>query len=168
MDAREQIAALREQLRYHNEKYYNDDAPEISDYEYDMMQRELRALEKEHPELADADSPTQRVGGTASGRFAKVTHAYPLESLQDVFSFDELGEFYTRVENTVGSAEYVVEYKIDGLSRSSTLTASSCAARRAATVRSVRTSRKTSGPSRTFRKSWKTRRRISSCAVRSI
>ena len=63
MDAREQIAALREQLRYHNEKYYNDDAPEISDYEYDMMQRELRALEKEHPELADADSPTQRVGG---------------------------------------------------------------------------------------------------------
>ena len=116
MDAREQIAALREQLRYHNEKYYNDDAPEISDYEYDMMQRELRALEKEHPELADADSPTQRVGGTASGRFAKVTHAYPLESLQDVFSFDELGEFYTRVENTVGSAEYVVEYKIDGLS----------------------------------------------------
>ena len=88
----------------------------ISDYEYDMMQRELRALEKEHPELADADSPTQRVGGTASGRFAKVTHAYPLESLQDVFSFDELGEFYTRVENTVGSAEYVVEYKIDGLS----------------------------------------------------
>ena len=121
--------------------YYNDDAPEISDYEYDMMQRELRALEKEHPELADADSPTQRVGGTASGRFAKVTHAYPLESLQDVFSFDELGEFYTRVENTVGSAEYVVEYKIDGLSGrpSSTSTASSCAARRAATVRSVRT-----------------------------
>ena len=116
MDAREQIAALREQLRYHNEKYYNDDAPEISDYEYDMMQRELRALEKEHPELADADSPTQRVGGTASGRFAKVTHAYPLESLQDVFSFDALGEFYTRVENTVGDAEYVVEYKIDGLS----------------------------------------------------
>ena len=68
MDAREQIAALREQLRYHNEKYYNDDAPEISDYEYDMMQRELRALEKEHPELADADSPTQRVGGTRTLR----------------------------------------------------------------------------------------------------
>ena len=116
MDAREQITALREKLRYHNEKYYNDDAPEISDYEYDMMQRELRALEAEHPEFADANSPTQRVGGTASGRFAKVTHAYPLESLQDVFSFDELGEFYTRVENTVGKAEYVVEYKIDGLS----------------------------------------------------
>ena len=116
MDAREQITALREKLRYHNDKYYNQDAPEISDYEYDMMQRELRELEAEHPEYADADSPTQRVGGTASGRFAKVTHAYPLESLQDVFSFDELSEFYTRVEGAVGQAEYVVEYKIDGLS----------------------------------------------------
>ncbi|MGO5095355.1 NAD-dependent DNA ligase LigA [Agathobaculum sp. LCP25S3_E8] len=116
MDALGQITALREKLRYHNEKYYNEDAPEISDYEYDMMQRELRALEAAHPEYADADSPTQRVGGTASGRFAKVTHAYPLESLQDVFSFDELSEFYGRVEGSVGQAEYVVEYKIDGLS----------------------------------------------------
>ena len=87
MDVREQITALREQLRYHNEKYYNEDAPEITDYEYDMLQRQLRALEAEHPEMADANSPTQRVGGTASGRFAKVTHAYPLESLQDVFSY---------------------------------------------------------------------------------
>ena len=116
MDAHEQITALREKLRYHNEKYYNEDAPEIPDYEYDRMQRELRTLEAEHPEYADADSPTQRVGGTASGRFAKVTHAYPLESLQDVFSFDELAEFYGRVEGAVGQAEYVVEYKIDGLS----------------------------------------------------
>ena len=80
MDALGQITALREKLRYHNEKYYNEDAPEIPDYEYDMMQRELRALEAAHPEYADVDSPTQRVGGTASGRFAKVTHAYPLES----------------------------------------------------------------------------------------
>lgn len=76
MDVREQITALREQLRYHNEKYYNEDAPEITDYEYDMLQRQLRALEAEHPEMADANSPTQRVGGTASSRFAKVTHAY--------------------------------------------------------------------------------------------
>lgn len=116
MDALEQITALREKLRYHNEKYYNEDAPEISDYEYDMMQRELRALEAEHPEYSDKNSPTQRVGGTPSGRFVKVTHAYPLESLQDVFSFDELAEFYGRVEGAVGQAEYVVEYKIDGLS----------------------------------------------------
>lgn len=116
MDTLSQITALREKLRYHNEKYYNEDAPEISDYDYDMLQRELRALEAEHPEYADADSPTQRVGGSASGRFAKVRHAYPLESLQDVFSFEELGEFFTRVEGAVGDAEYVVEYKIDGLS----------------------------------------------------
>ena len=140
MDAREQITALREKLRYHNDKYYNQDAPEISDYEYDMMQRELRALEAAHPEYADADSPTQRVGGTASGRFAKVTHAYPLESLQDVFSFDELSEFYTRVEGAVGQAEYVVEYKIDGLSVALSMwTANLSAARRAATDRSART-----------------------------
>ena len=61
MDVREQITALREQLRYHNEKYYNEDAPEITDYEYDMLQRQLRALEAEHPEMADANSPTQPV-----------------------------------------------------------------------------------------------------------
>ena len=116
MDVREQITALRSSCGITTKKYYNEDAPEITDYEYDMLQRQLRALEAEHPEMADANSPTQRVGGTASGRFAKVTHAYPLESLQDVFSFDELGEFYSRVENAVGQAEYVVEYKIDGLS----------------------------------------------------
>ena len=103
MDVREQITALREQLRYHNEKYYNEDAPEITDYEYDMLQRQLRTLEAEHPEMADANSPTQRVGGTASSRFAKVTHAYPLESLQDVFSFDELGEFYSCLLYTSGA-----------------------------------------------------------------
>lgn len=116
MDAKGEIESLREQLRHHNEKYYNEDAPEISDYEYDMLQRRLRALEAEHPEYDDPDSPTHRVGGTASTKFSKVPHAYPLESLQDVFSFEELGEFFDRVEGTVGAAEYVVEHKIDGLS----------------------------------------------------
>lgn len=116
MDSLQEITALREQLRYHNKKYYDEDSPEISDYEYDMLQRRLRALEQEHPEYADADSPTQRVGGSASEKFSKVTHAYPLESLQDVFSFEELAEFYDRVEHAVGPAEYVVELKIDGLS----------------------------------------------------
>lgn len=116
MNPQEEIAALREKLRYYNDKYYNQDASEISDYEYDMLQRKLRGLEAEYPEFADANSPTQRVGGTASGRFSKVTHAYPLESLQDVFSLDELGEFFARVEGAAGAAEYVVEYKIDGLS----------------------------------------------------
>ena len=116
MDAKGEIESLREQLRHHNEKYYNEDAPEISDYEYDMLQRRLRALEAEHPEYDDPDSPTHRVGGTASAKFSKVPHAYPLESLQDVFSFAELGEFFDRAEGTVGAAEYVVEHKIDGLS----------------------------------------------------
>lgn len=116
MDTFQEITALRNELQYHNKKYYDEDSPEISDYEYDMLQRKLRALEAEHPEFTDADSPTQRVGGSASEKFSKVAHAYPLESLQDVFSFDELGEFYRRVENAVGKAEYVVEFKIDGLS----------------------------------------------------
>lgn len=116
MDVQQEILSLREQLRHHNKKYYDEDAPEISDYEYDQLQRRLRVLEVQHPELQDPNSPTQRVGGTASEKFSKVTHAYPLESLQDVFSLDELGEFYERVAGTVGQAEYVVEYKIDGLS----------------------------------------------------
>lgn len=116
MDVLQEILSLREQLKYHNKKYYNEDAPEISDYEYDMLQRQLRALEAAHPEYADPESPTRRVGGEAGEKFSKVVHAYPLESLQDVFSFDELEEFYSRVEGTAGRAEYVVELKIDGLS----------------------------------------------------
>ena len=116
MDAKREIELLREQLRHHNEKYYNEDAPEITDYEYDMLQRKLRALEAEHPEYDDPNSPTKRVGGIASAKFSKVPHAYPLESLQDVFSFEELHEFFDRVQNAVGEAEYVVEHKIDGLS----------------------------------------------------
>ena len=116
MDVQQEILSLREQLRYHNKKYYDEDAPEITDYDYDMLSRRLRALEAEHPEFADPDSPTRRVGGTASEKFSKVVHAYPLESLQDVFSFEELSEFYDRVEGAVGRAEYVTELKIDGLS----------------------------------------------------
>ena len=116
MDTLKEITALRRKLKHHNKKYYDEDSPEISDYEYDMLQRQLRALEDAHPEFADVNSPTQKVGGLANEKFSKVAHAYPLESLQDVFSFDELEEFYERVENAVGRAEYVVELKIDGLS----------------------------------------------------
>lgn len=116
MDIFEEITTLREQLQYHNRKYYDEDVPEISDYEYDMMQRKLRTLEVAHPEFVTPESPTQRVGGHASDKFSKVVHAYPLESLQDVFSFEELQDFYTRVENVTEQAEYVVELKIDGLS----------------------------------------------------
>lgn len=116
MDISLEIERLRELINYHNKRYYDDDSPEISDYDYDQLQIKLRTLEKEHPEFASENSPTQRVGGHASEKFAKVTHAYPLESLQDVFSFDELNDFYNRVNGVVDDAEYVVELKIDGLS----------------------------------------------------
>lgn len=112
MEVAQKIAFLRETLRHHNKKYYDEDAPEIPDYEYDRMIRSLETLELEYPEYDEADSPTHRVGGSASDKFTSVTHPWPLESLQDVFSFEELSEFYTRA----AAAEYVVEYKIDGLS----------------------------------------------------
>ena len=107
---------LRDQLNYHSHKYYVEDNPEIGDYEYDMLQRELAAIEKEYPELITPDSPTQRVGGSADGLFEPVTHAVPLESLQDAFSLDEVRAFDARVREIFPDAEYVVEPKIDGLS----------------------------------------------------
>lgn len=116
MDISLEIEKLRELINYHNKKYYDDDSPEISDYDYDQLQIKLRNLEKEYPEFASENSPTQRVGGHVSKKFDEVTHEYPLQSLQDVFSFDELNDFYNRVESVVDNAEYVVELKIDGLS----------------------------------------------------
>ena len=112
MNISEKITALREELRYHNKKYYDEDAPEISDFEYDRMLRALETLEREYPEYDDPESPTHRVGGSASAKFSPVTHAWPLESLQDVFSFGELAEFCERA----AAPAYAVEYKIDGLS----------------------------------------------------
>ena len=116
MDISLEIEKLRELINYHNKKYYDDDSPEISDYDYDQLQIKLRTLEKEYPKFASENSPTQRVGGHVSKKFDEVTHEYPLQSLQDVFSFDELNDFYNRVESVVDNAEYVVELKIDGLS----------------------------------------------------
>ncbi len=107
---------LREKLNYHSYKYYVEDNPEIGDYEYDMLQRELAAIETEFPDLITPDSPTQRVGGSAAGMFEPVVHAVPLESLQDAFSFDEVRAFDARVREIFPDAEYVVEPKIDGLS----------------------------------------------------
>jgi len=112
-EIRNRIGELRKILRYHARKYYVEDAPEISDYEYDRLFRELEELEKAHPQLDDPDSPTHRVGGAALERFDKVVHAVPMRSLQDVFSFGELGDFLTR---TAGNGDYSVECKIDGLS----------------------------------------------------
>lgn len=116
-DVKKQIEDLRAQLKYHNDRYYNQDDPEISDYEYDMLQRKLRALEAEHPEFAVSDSPTVKVGGTADALFSPVTHEVRMESLQDVFGFEELAAFDDRIRETFGdSAAYSVEQKIDGLS----------------------------------------------------
>ncbi len=114
--AQERAKELRDLLNYHSHKYYVEDNPEIGDYEYDMLQRELAAIEKEYPELITPDSPTQRVGGSADGLFEPVTHAVPLESLQDAFSLDEVRAFDARVREMFPDAEYVVEPKIDGLS----------------------------------------------------
>lgn len=107
---------LRDLLNYHSHKYYVEDNPEIGDYEYDMLQRELAEIEKKFPELITPDSPTQRVGGSAEGMFEPVIHAVPLESLQDAFNLDEVRAFDARVREIFPDAEYVVEPKIDGLS----------------------------------------------------
>lgn len=110
------IEKLRKTLRYHSDRYYNDDAPEIEDYEYDMMMRELKKLEEKYPEYDAPDSPTKKVGGVADNSFESVAHSVRMESLQDAFSKDELREFSNRVEDTVSNVNYVVEPKIDGLS----------------------------------------------------
>ncbi len=114
--AKKRAEELTKLIRYHNERYYNEDSPEISDYEYDMLNRELRALEEQFPELRSSDSPTQKVGGAAARLFTPVKHTVKMESLLDAFSFDELHAFDNRVCDAVGNTTYSVEPKIDGLS----------------------------------------------------
>lgn len=117
IQAREKILNLREELKYHSERYYNDDAPEIDDFTYDKMMRELKKLENEYPQYKTEDSPTQKVGGSTSELFAPVVHKVPLQSLEDAFSFEELMDFDRRVRGAgITDFEYVVELKIDGLS----------------------------------------------------
>ena len=119
MDIREEILTLRRQLEHANFLYYVKDAPEISDFEYDALMRRLEELEAAHPEYASPDSPTQHVGGYALNTFAQVRHQVPLESLQDVFSFDELRAFGARMDGALTQThDYSVEPKIDGLSMS--------------------------------------------------
>lgn len=117
-EAEEKIKKLKKELEYHAKKYYDEDKPEISDFEYDMMMLELKNLEKEFPNLVTNDSLTQRVGGTVKQGFAEVVHEVPLQSLQDVFSYEELIEFDNRIQKQLGKDDikYVVETKIDGLS----------------------------------------------------
>ena len=119
-EAKQRIEALRKQTDYYAQKYYDEDAPEISDFEYDMLMIELRNLEKEFPEFVSQDSLTQKVGGTAKEGFSKVEHEVPMQSLQDIFNFAELYEFDERVRKQAEEhhipLHYVVETKIDGLS----------------------------------------------------
>lgn len=115
-DVEKRIVELRKVLDYHRKKYYIDDSPEISDYLYDKMFYELVALENEHPEFYDPNSPTVRVGGKALEKFEKITHTAPLKSLTDVFSYGELRAFTEKTENEIGECTYSVECKIDGLS----------------------------------------------------
>ena len=110
------IKELRELLTKHARLYYVYDAPEISDYEYDRLYAELVALEEKHPEDFDPTSPTRRVGGAPLEKFEKVTHSVRMDSLADVFSFEEVSDFSVRMSETVAGARYSVEPKIDGLS----------------------------------------------------
>lgn len=119
MTPQERIAELKKTLEYHIDRYYNQDSPEITDYEYDMMMQELKALEKEHPELVTPDSPTQKVGGTAKRQAGVlVRHNVPMLSLQDVFSKEDVYHFVEEMQEQLANPEFVVEYKIDGLSMS--------------------------------------------------
>lgn len=114
--AQQRVLELRRVIEYNNRLYYDQDAPELEDFEYDALNRELKELEAQFPQLITPDSPTQHVGGTPSGKFAKVTHAVKMESLQDAFSYEELRDFDRRVRGEGIEPRYVVEVKIDGLS----------------------------------------------------
>lgn len=116
MNPKDRINELTQLLTQANYRYYVLDDPEMPDFEYDRLLRELEDLEKAYPELAQADSPTKRVGGEALSQFEKVVHPVPLMSLQDVFSMEELDSFLNRVLESEGSAQFSVEPKIDGLS----------------------------------------------------
>ncbi len=116
MDKKERILILRKELEEANYNYYNLDAPTISDYEFDMKMEELISLEAEFPEMADPNSPSQRVGGTADNSFESVIHTVQMGSLRDVFSLSEASEFIDKILADYPKTEFVVEPKIDGLS----------------------------------------------------
>ena len=119
-DAKETIKNLTDKLNYYSYKYYTEDSPEISDFEYDRMMRTLTELEQKYPEYRQPDTPTQRVGGAVLKGFSQVRHEMPMDSMQDAFSYDELLSFDKRIRDDFPEAEYVVECKIDGLSVSLT------------------------------------------------
>ena len=118
INPKQRYEELKKIIAYHADKYYNQDEPEISDFEYDMLMVELKNIEKEHPELITEDSPTQVIvaSGKVDEHFAEVVHEVPLQSLQDVFNTEDVMAFCERIEKEVNHPEYVVETKIDGLS----------------------------------------------------
>ena len=110
MDYIEEIKQLRQQIEYHSNRYYNMDEPEITDYEYDMLMQRLKALEKQHPELVESTSPTQKVGGVAKREAGVlVRHNVPMLSLQDVFSKEEVMSFVEEMQQKLDNPEFVVE-----------------------------------------------------------
>ena len=113
-EVKSKIKGLRKTINYHNDLYYNHDAPELEDFEYDALMRELKKLEKEYPELITDDSPTQKVGGAPNNLFSEVRHAVKMESLQDVFDKKELRDFAEKID--LSKTAFSVEPKIDGLS----------------------------------------------------
>lgn len=116
MEPQKRMEELYRLIDYHNDRYYNQDDPEVSDYEYDQLSLELRRLEKEHPELVRADTPTKKVGGTTKRELKKLKHDVPVISLQDVFSKEEVYSFVEKMREELPDVEFVVEKKIDGLS----------------------------------------------------
>ncbi|MBR6740706.1 MAG: NAD-dependent DNA ligase LigA [Clostridia bacterium] len=116
MDLRNEMDRLISEIEYHSERYYTLDAPEISDYEYDMLMQRLKRLEAENPDLVRPDSPTRRVGGRVLEGFEQVRHEFPMESLNDVFDIDEVRAYAQRVAEAVEKPSFVLERKIDGLS----------------------------------------------------
>ena len=118
MEEQERILQLRKQLHEHNYKYYVLNTPEITDMEFDMLMRELQELEQRHPEMADANSPTQRVGSDISQDFIQVEHRYPMLSLANTYNKQEVADFYNSVKKGLGGDEFEIccEMKYDGLS----------------------------------------------------
>ena len=114
LSTHDEIISLRKALHHHNRKYYVDNAPEISDFEFDQMMHRLIELEQAHPELADDNSPTMRVGSDKSSEFQNIKHRYPMLSLSNTYSIEELNEFIARIEKEEGETEYVCELKFDG------------------------------------------------------
>ncbi|MER3123726.1 NAD-dependent DNA ligase LigA, partial [Bacillus altitudinis] len=117
MSIENRMNELIDLINYHNEKYYNQDEPEISDFEYDNLMKELIKIEEENPEIKRTDSPTNRVGGKPLDKFEQIVHKIPMLSLSNAYSGQDLRDFDKRVRDMVNDdVEYVVEFKIDGLS----------------------------------------------------